>query len=154
MARYAIRRVGLSSALKFGLALGLLATCLPACLCALLAVQAVGLLRGLLEGLAQAKLSLLGQNIPLNLVELLRLNALLESLRSLDALGWLLALSLAMILSLGATLFAAFTVWLIGLGYNALAAVSGGIVVDVDAPYSTTKTKVPTGIIPYSSSTS
>ncbi len=132
MSRYRIRRISLSSTLKFGLALGLLATLLPACLCGFLTASLIGMLRGFVEGMAQAKFNILGQSIPLNLVELLRLGAFLESLRSLEALGWLLALALAIVMGLGAALFVALTALLIGAGYNLLAAVSGGLAVDMD----------------------
>ena len=85
MIRYRVRSVGLASAAKFGVALGVLASLLPACLTGLLAVRGVSALRRLLEGATQARLTVLGQNMQLNLVEIARLG---PDARVTPAAGW------------------------------------------------------------------
>jgi hypothetical protein len=125
--RDVILRIGLGSVGKFGLALGILGSLLPGCLLAFLTRQMVTLLRQGLEAAAQSRFSVLGQNVPLNLVELGRLTPTLEALRGLDALGWLLPLAVAVGWTvLGGILFAG-TVLLLAIGFNMLAAVSGGL---------------------------
>jgi hypothetical protein len=125
--RYVIQRIGLGSAGKFGLVLGILGSLLPGCLLAFLTRQAVALLRQGLEAAAQSRFSVLGQNVPLNLVELGRLTPTLEALRGLDALGWLLPLAVAVGWTVLGGLLVAATVLLLAIGFNLLAALSGGL---------------------------
>ena len=132
--RYVIQRIRLGSAGKFGLTLGLLGSLLPGCLLAFLTRQMVTMLRQVLEAATQAQFNFLGQNIPLNLVELTYLAPTLEMLRRLDALGWLLPVALAVGCTVLGGLFIAATVLLLALGFNALAAVSGGLEFQVSEP--------------------
>ncbi len=125
--RYVIQRIRLGSAGKFGLALGLLGSLLPGCLLAFLTRQMVTMLRQVLEAATQAQFNFLGQNIPLNLVELTYLAPTLETLRSLDTLGWLLPAALAVGWTVIGGLTIAATVLLLAIGFNAVAAVSGGL---------------------------
>lgn len=127
MRDYRVRSVGLASAAKFGLALGVLASLLPACLCGLVAARAVAAARQLLEGATQARLSILGQSVPVNLVEIARLGPALESLRALDALGISLALAAGLAALALASAITAVTVVLVAAAYNALAALTGGL---------------------------
>jgi hypothetical protein len=125
--RYVIQRIGLGSAGKFGLALGLLGSLVPGCLLAFLTRLSVTLLRQGMEAAAQSRFSFLGQNVPLNLVELGRLTPMLEALRGLDALGWLLPVVVAVAWTVLGGVLIAVTVLLLAIGFNALAAVSGGL---------------------------
>ena len=125
--RYVIQRIRLGSAGKFGLALGLLGSLLPGCLLAFLTRQMVTMLRQVLEAATQAQFNFLGQNIPLNLVELTYLAPTLETLRSLDTLGWLLPAAVAVGWTVIGGLTIAATVLLLAIGFNAVAAVSGGL---------------------------
>jgi hypothetical protein len=125
--RYVIQKIGLRSAGKLGLALGMLGSLLPACLLALLTRLAVTGVRQAYEAAAQARFSVLGQNIPLNLVDLARQSQTLETLRSLDALGWFLSLLVAVGWTVAGGLAIAATVLLLTAGFNLLAAVSGGL---------------------------
>ena len=84
-----------------------------------------------LEAATQGRISVLGQNVTLNLVELARLGPALESLRSLDALGWLLPAALAAAWIVIGGLAIAATVLLLAIGFNAVAAVSGGLEVQM-----------------------
>lgn len=132
MIRYRVRSVGLASAAKFGVALGLLASLLPACLTGLLAVRGVAALRQLLEGATQARLTVLGQNMQLNLVEIARLGPTLESLRLLDGLGLALAVTIGLVFLAAASVVTVFTVLLVSVGYNILAALSGGLALELE----------------------
>ncbi len=125
--RYVIQRIRLGSAGKFGLALGLLGSLLPGCLLAFLTRQMVTVSRQGLESATQGRFSVLGQNITLNLVELAHLGPTLETLRSLDALGWLLPVAVAAAWTVLGGLFIAATVLLLAMGFNVLAAASGGL---------------------------
>jgi hypothetical protein len=125
--RYVIQRIALGSAVKFGLALGLLGSLLPGCLLALLIRQIVSASRQGLESASQGRFSVLGQNIAVNLVDLAHLGPTLETLRGLDALGWLLPVALALGWTVIGGLAVAATVLLLAVGFNVLAAVSGGL---------------------------
>ena len=124
--------MGLASAAKFGVALGVLASLLPACLTGLVAIRGVTALRQLLEGATQARLTVLGQNMQLNLVEIARLGPTLESLRLLDGLGWALAATVGLGFLAAASVVTVFTVLLVTVGYNILAALSGGLALELE----------------------
>jgi cell division protein FtsX len=125
--RYVIQRVSLGSAGKFGLALGLLGSLLPGCLLAFLTRLTVATLRQALEAATQSRFSILGQSITLNLVDLAHLAPTLEALRGLDAMGWLLAVAVAVACTVLGGLFIAVTVLLLAMGFNVLATASGGL---------------------------
>lgn len=129
--RYVIQRVALGSAAKFGLALGLLGSLLPGCLLAFLARQLVTVFHQVLESATQGRFSVLGQNVTLNLVDLAHLGPALETLRGLDALGWLLPAAVALGWTVIVGIVVAATVLLLAVGFNVLAAVSGGLEVQV-----------------------
>ncbi len=125
--RYVIQRIALGPVLKFGLALGMLGSLLPACATAYLSRQAVTILREGMEAAAQARFSILGQNITLNLIDLLHLMPALQTVRSLDAMGWLLPVAVFVVFTLIEGLVIAATALLLAAGFNLLAALSGGL---------------------------
>ncbi len=127
MRQYRIRSVGLASLARFGLVLGAVASAAPACLCALGASSAITGARKLLEAASQMRVPFLGQSLPVNLVEIARLQPLLNDLKSLEALGMTLVVILA--LGLLACLAAAttLTALLVGVAYNLLAWLTGGL---------------------------
>jgi hypothetical protein len=113
--------------MRFGLVLGAVASAAPACLCALGASSLVTAARNLLEAASQARISAFGQTLSLNLVEIVRLQPLLEALRSLETLGLLLILGLAAGLVAGLAAASALTAVVVGVAYNLLAGVTGGL---------------------------
>ena len=127
MSRYRLRSLGLASLLRFGLVLGAVASAAPACLCAAGVSSLVTATRKLLESAAQARLSVLGQTLSLNLVEMTRLQPLLDLLRSLEAVGFGLIVLLAAGLILALASAAALTALLVGLTYNLMAGITGGL---------------------------
>lgn len=142
MIPYNIRRVGLVSAAKFGLVLGFLAGLGPACLCGLVTANLVTAVHALLERMSQARISIPGQSIlgqslpglsvPVNLVEMLRLNTWLSAAANLDALGAVLALTVALSVSLLAAAWLALSALFLAAAYNGLAAATGGISVELE----------------------
>jgi hypothetical protein len=130
-AKYRVRRVGLGSLSKFSCILGALICLLPS-----LAVGLGGLLvlhggRGLLESWQLVEMRLLGQSIPIDVVTLLHLEETLERVRLLDSLAWLLlVLFVAGACGLGGLLFLAVGD-LAGWVYNLVAALSGGLEVEL-----------------------
>ena len=127
MSRYRLRSLGLASLLRFGLVLGAVASAAPACLCAAGVSSLVTATRKLLESAAQARLSVLGQTLSLNLVEITRLQPLLDLLRSLEAVGFGLIVLLAAGLILALASAVALTALLVGLTYNLMASITGGL---------------------------
>lgn len=125
--RYHIRRIGLQSLAGMGCALGGLAVLAPAVVCGVLARLAVGGLRDLLEGWRSVPLGL----VRVDLIPLLHLGDGLATLQALDAAGWWLAATVALAFSLGAGVALALIGVLIGLGYNTLARLSGGLVLEL-----------------------
>jgi len=132
MSRYAVRRVSLGSTLKFGLVLGTLLSLLPGCWCGLVSLWLIGGLRSFLEGWQQGGIVILGQRIPIDFIDLMRLGGVLNALRTLDDLGLLLALAIALAIILAAVLIIAGVLLLGGVGYNLLAATTGGLVVELE----------------------
>ena len=134
MIPYNIRRVGLISAAKFGLVLGFLAGLGPACVCGLLTASLVTGVHALLERMSQARLNILGQSIPVNLVEMLRLSTWLDAASNLDALGLVLALTVALSISLLTAAGLALAAIFLSVAYNGLAAATGGLSIDLEPP--------------------
>ena len=132
-ARLRVRSIGLLSLAKFGCLLGGLAMVLPGLVCGLVSAVLVRTVRAWLESWQQFSLTLLGQNLgSLDLVNALRLTAALDRLRLLDQTGPLALLSITVAVSLLGGLLLALVVCLVGLGYNALARLTGGLTLDVE----------------------
>lgn len=131
--RLRVRGIGLLSLAKFGCLLGGLAMVLPGLVCGVVGVGLVSAVRAWLESWQQFSLTLLGQNLgSLDLVNALRLTAALERLRLLDQTGPLALLSITVAVSLLGGLLLALVVCLVGLGYNALAWLTGGLTLEVE----------------------
>ena len=134
--RYAIRRISLRSALKFGLLLGWLAALLPALGLAALVLWALQGVDAALGQVQTYEISLLGQSVAT--IDTLGLLGLSDEAGRVDALagaGWGLFGSLALLFTLVGGAIAAVSSMLICLCYNFLAAWSGGIAVELrEAP--------------------
>ena len=132
-AQLRVRRIGYLSLAKFGCLLGGLAMVLPGLVCGLVSVSLVHTVRAWLESWQQFSLTLLGQNLgSLDLVNALRLTAALDRLRLLDQTGPVALLSITVAVSLLGGLLLALVVCLVGLGYNVLAWLTGGLTLEVD----------------------
>jgi len=130
--RYTIKRITLGSALKVGLLLGWLVALLPAMGLAALAVLS---LQGVSNAFGQVQtydINVLGQSVAsIDLLSLLGLSDEASRVGDLAALGWGLFGTLTLALTLLGGLMVAITTLLVSLCYNLLAAVAGGLTVEL-----------------------
>lgn len=130
--RYAIRRISLRSALKFGLLLGWLAALLPALGLAALVLWA---LQGVSTALGQVEtyeISVLGQLIAT--IDTLALLGLADEAGRVDELagaGWGLFASLTLLFTLVGGAIVALSSLLVCFCYNLLASLTGGLAVEL-----------------------
>jgi hypothetical protein len=131
MAKYAVRRISLGSTLKFGFILGLLLSLAPGLLCGLAGSWLVSTAYQIMAGWRDVRLELLGQPLRFDLIDLLNLGGLLENLRFLDQNDWLFALLLIVVACCVTALALGLSANLLTLGYNALAWLTGGLVIEL-----------------------
>lgn len=131
--RYTVRRIHMLPLAKFGCVLGGLAMLLPGLLCAVVSTQVVALLRTFLEQSQAAQVDLLGMGVPVELdfINLLGLVDIQTALTNLDDQRWLVAVLIILLNILGGGLVVAATIMLVGWGYNLLAALTGGLEVEL-----------------------
>ncbi len=127
--RYAIQKINTMPLAKFGCTLGGLAMLIPGLLCAVAAVQVVSLLRILLDQWQAAQVDLLGLGVPVefDFITLLGLETVQTAIARLDDQSLLLALLIILVSVIAGGLVVALMVLLVGWGYNLLAALTGGL---------------------------
>lgn len=129
--KYTVRRISLMPFARFGCLLGALASFIPSLICTLSGLWMAAILRQLLESWSQARFDFFGKEISLNLLEFLGLESLLEMLQKIGLASGLAGLAIFLFFSLaGGTLIGLISI-LIGLGYNFLARLTGGLVVEL-----------------------
>ena len=129
--RYRVRRIGLGSLSKFGCMLGALASFLPSLVICWGGMLFVGGLRRLLEGWQRAGFHILGQEIRIDFVSLLNLEPLLRTLQEIDSLSWALVILFVVLAALLGGLVFLVMGNLLGWIYNFIAAVSGGLEIEL-----------------------
>ena len=129
--KYTVRRISLAPLAKFGCLLGTLASLLPSLLCSLSALRLLGLLRRWLEGWQEGEIEMLGLTVSLDFIELLGLEPVLKLLQSIGPIPWTFFVLAVVVISVAGGLLIALTVYLTGLGYNFLAWLTGGLVVEL-----------------------
>ena len=135
MHRYKVRKINLFPLAKFGCLLGGLALFLPGLLCSMVSAQVVGALRALLENWQKAGLDLGLIPIELDFVRLLGLETSLATLTTLDDNSFLLVLLVVLLYLIAGGLLVGITVLLLGWVYNLVAALTGGLEVELhEAP--------------------
>ena len=135
MHRYKVRKINLFPLAKFGCLLGGLALLLPGLMCSLASVQVVGALRALLENWQQAAFDLGLIPVEFDFVSLLGLEAALTTLTTLDNNSFLLVLLIVLLYLIAGGLLIGVTVLLLGWVYNLVAALTGGLEVELhEAP--------------------
>jgi hypothetical protein len=135
MHRYKIRKINLFPLAKFGCLLGGLALFLPGLLCSIAGVQVVGVLRALLENWQKAALDLGLIPVEFDFVSLLGLEAALAALTTLDNNSFLLVLLIVLLYLIVGGLLVGVTILLLGWAYNLVAALTGGLEVELhEAP--------------------
>jgi hypothetical protein len=126
-----IRRISLSSLGRHGCVLGVAAAVLPSLACGLLLLVGAYQARSWLESWQALSVKLLGQEIArFDLVHFLGLERFLEVLRTATAVSGLTLLVTVVCMALASGLFLAGAMILVGLAYNGLALLTGGVVVE------------------------
>jgi hypothetical protein len=128
-----VRRIGLGSAARFGFVTGVVTATPVGILVAWVARVVVSNLRRLLEGWQHATIDLgfVGK-FQIDLIPLLKLNDALATLRKLDELPLLVVAAIFVAIVIVAGLFTAITnSWQV-YAYNSMAALSGGLEVQVE----------------------
>lgn len=133
--RYSVRKVNLFPLAKFGFVLGGLAMILPGVICGLVIRQTVSALRRYLENWQTSAVDPLGLGVPVefNFIDLLGLEATQTFLIGLDDQGPVLVLLIVLVSVIGGGLLIGLTIWLLGWVYNVLAALTGGLEVELRA---------------------
>lgn len=131
--RYAVRKIHMLPLAKFGCLLGGLAMLLPGIICAFVGVQIVSTLRTLLDQWQTSKVDLLGLGAPVefDFINLLSLETVQTFLARLDDQQMMVALLIIIISILGGGLLVGLIILLVGWGYNLLAALTGGLEVEL-----------------------
>lgn len=131
--RYAVRKIHMLPLAKFGCLLGGLAMLLPGIICAFVGVQIVSTLRTLLDQWQTSKVDLLGLGAPVefDFINLLSLETVQTFLARLDDQQMMVALLIITISILGGGLLVGLIILLVGWGYNLLAALTGGLEVEL-----------------------
>jgi hypothetical protein len=132
--RYTIRRISLAPLARFGCLLGTLVSFLPSLLCSLSTLRLLGLVRHWLEGWQEGEIEILGlTTITLDFVELLGMEPVLELLQTIEPISWTFLVLAVVVISVVSGFLIALTVYVTGLGYNLLAWLTGGLVVELKA---------------------
>ena len=132
--RYTIRRISVSSIMRFGCALGWLLAVLPALTCAGFSVAALQRIYQTLQLVEPITLSLFGQNVArIDLLETLRLRSVEQSLGQWMATPLITVLLLTLILVLLGSLLCVVIGGLVGWAYNLLAAAGWGLTLELQA---------------------
>ena len=129
--RYRLEHISTLSIARFGCLLGWVVTLIPSLACGLIAWQLVIAVRTWLEGLAQITFNVLGAEFSFELVKMLHLEELVAELQTVEAS----ALPLLVIFVIGVGILGggliAVTLVVLGWGYNLLAWLTGGVVVEL-----------------------
>ena len=129
--RYSVRKINMAPLAKFGCVLGGLAMILPGLLCAFAGVQVVGVLRIFFEEWQAQQLELMGLPIQFDFIELLGLETTQRLLTQLDDQRLVVGLLMVLGSVIGGGMLIALTIILLGWAYNLLAALTGGLEVEL-----------------------
>ena len=131
--RYTVRKINLLPLAKFGCLLGGVAMLLPGLICAVAGTQIIALLRVFLEETRTAEVDPFGLGTPVefDFIQLLNLEATQTLISRLDDQGFVVALLIILISVIGGGLLVALTIMLLGWSYNLLAALTGGLEVEL-----------------------
>lgn len=131
--RYNVRKINLFPLAKFGCVLGGLAMFLPGVICAVIGMQVIVILRGFFDQWQSTELELLGLGVEFDFIQIMGLEATQSLLMQLDDQGLTLAALIVLGAVLGGGLLIAIIIMLVGWGYNLLAAMTGGLEVELKA---------------------
>jgi hypothetical protein len=131
--RYSVRKIHLMPLAKFGFSLGALAMLLPGLLCAGVSTAGVVVLRDWLEtwqNTSQIDLGLV-QLPTFDFISLLGLSQTQAFLTRLSDQRMVVALLILLVSLIGGGLLVGLTILLVGWGYNMLAALTGGLEIEL-----------------------
>ena len=131
--RYSVRKINLFPLAKFGCMLGGVAMLLPGLICAIGGTQLITALRTFFEKTQTAELDPLGLGVPIQLdfIHLLNLEETRALITRLDDQSFVVAVLIILIMVIGGGLLVALTIMLVGWSYNLLAALTGGLEVEL-----------------------
>jgi hypothetical protein len=129
--RYKVRRINLFPLAKFGCLLGGLSMFVPGLVCAVGGLQLVAALQNLLEKWQTSEIDLGVAPVELDFVSLLGLETVLAFLTRLDDQRLILTLLIILISVIGGGLLVAVSILLLAGVYNVLAALTGGLEVEL-----------------------
>ena len=131
--RYTVRKINLLPLAKFGCLLGGIAMVLPGVICAVAGTQIIAVLRIFLEETQTAEVDPLGLGTPVefDFIQLLNLETVQTLITRLDDQSFIVALLIILITMIGGGLLVAVTIMLLGWSYNFLAAITGGLEVEL-----------------------
>ena len=128
-----IRRVAPLSLGRMGCLLGLVAAFLPSFLCGILSVGFAALVQHWLESWQDFSISVLGRQVAtIDFVRLLQLEGVLDALRAVTGASGLVLVLGILLLALATGALLALITMLVGLSYNAISAVTGGVQVELE----------------------
>ncbi|OQY81519.1 MAG: hypothetical protein B6D41_19540 [Chloroflexi bacterium UTCFX4] len=113
-----IRRFTLAPLAQWGFIAGALAACFPALVCSWLFFTLARNLRALLMSWRDVGFEILGQRLSFNLLEMLKLESITQTLTGVAGLGLLGIVLLALVFALGLGVFSALVMLLLGAFYN------------------------------------
>jgi hypothetical protein len=129
--KYRLEHISTLSIARFGCLLGWAVTVIPSLACGLVTWRLAVAARAWLEGLRQITLNVLGAEFSFELIQILHLEQVLAALRAIEAdILPLLVIFVIGVGILGGGLIAV-TLLMLGWGYNLLAWLTGGVVVDL-----------------------
>lgn len=114
-----IRRFALGPLAQWGFVAGALIACLPAFVCSWLFFTLVQAARGLLASWRDVGFEILGQRLSFNMLEVLRLEDVLELLTNIASYGVFGIVLLGMLVAAALGIFGALVMILLGAFYNA-----------------------------------
>jgi hypothetical protein len=133
--KYRLRSINTFSIVRFGCLLGWVVTVIPSLTCGLAAWLMAAALQTWLEGWKHIDLSLMGFDYTLNLIDILQLRGLLDALQTIEGRSLpLMIIGLVIVASVLGGVLITFTLLLLSWGYNLVAWLSGGVVVELQEP--------------------
>ncbi|MDM8530342.1 hypothetical protein QUF63_04170 [Anaerolineales bacterium HSG25] len=126
--RYTLAKINLLPIAKFGFLLGSLAMLLPSLLCVGITTTAISALRTWLDGWQAVPVEQFGVEMTqFNFISLLQLGPVQQAIIQMDNQPFAVALFVIIGCLLGGGAFIGLIVLSLGWGYNLLAAISGGV---------------------------
>lgn len=115
---YVIRRFGLASLARWGFTAGVLVACLPAFTCSALFFSITSEVYRIVGGWHDIGLTILGQRLSLDFIQLLQLDQFADGLKTIQAFGVVGILLLAVVIAAAMGIIVALSFALLGALYN------------------------------------